>query len=76
MDERPPITVTAGGIAFGLKPFESLYQSDHIGCLDAPVFIATGMVDTVNKRQFFPVSVCRDAYNDFPQAMAPSGDAP
>lgn len=75
MNERPPITVTAGGLTFGLKMGESMYQSDHIGNIDAPLLIAAGRVDTFNNADFFPVAVCRDISNDFPQALETSGGA-
>lgn len=76
MNECPPITVTAGGLVLGLKRGESVRQADHIGCIDAPVFIAAGRVGTLsNKDFFFPVAVCRDLSNDFPQALESSGGA-
>ena len=75
MNERPPITVTGGGLAFGLKMDESMWQADHTGCIDAPVFISCGKVDSLNNKDFFPVAVCRDLSNDFPQALENSGGA-
>lgn len=76
MNECPPITVTAGGLTFGLKLGESMYQYDHIGNIDAPLLIAAGRVGTLsNKDFFFPVAGCRDISNDFPQALETSGGA-
>lgn len=66
MNERPPITVTAGGLVVGIKLDQSMWQSDHVGCLDAPLFIAAGTVGTFNNRYFYPTTVCRDSSNDFP----------
>lgn len=66
MNERPPITVTAGGLVVGLKLDQSMWQADHTGCLDAPLFIACGTVCTFDSREFFPNAVCRDSSNDFP----------
>lgn len=75
MNECPPITVTAGGLVLGLKRGESVWQADHIGCIDAPVFLAAGRVGTLNNKDFFPVRVYRDRPNDFPQALESSGGA-
>lgn len=60
-----PVTVTAGALVFGLKPGESMLQRDHVGCIDAPTFVATGQMAVICRNTYTPMSVCRDAANDF-----------